>query len=1407
MPSTNSGNMEKENKKKEESHHLDNLIDKHSDHNKIVEESSIDENSSFHAVYQPTTVTVKYKKREGLKKYAVSLKHLLPLRVKTGPGSMMPVDQAGCLGFTCYSWLSPLVWRVFRNGLNEKDIYQCSPYDGTRVNGARLYTILDQEMTKQDLLKKNFLLKLILKFIRTRLIVSCLTYLACSTLGLIGPTLFMRWLFEYVQSPEVDHVRGITWTAALIVCEIFRIIFFSLMWAINIRTAVRIHTGIMSLLYKKLILLQVVKTKSIGEYVNTFANDCQKVFLMVYNLPLLIGGPFIIIGSIIYLWWLIGPYCLVSFAVFTISYFLQYGIARLNGSYRKKVIEVTDQRISLMTEFLNYIKLIKLHAWEKPMTKNITQIRSKERSLLEKCQYLQTLNTLISGISPYMATIFTIVVYTLLKNDLKPSEAFTLITVNFIAAHGIKTLPLSIRDAVNGNIAIKRIQKIFLLYDRDGYTTLPSNPEHAVYISNATLMWDEEISIVEKDAEPNKPILKVIDAENSAKDETSPDSALVTPVAPTYALKKISLIIPKGKLLGICGSVGSGKSSLLLSLLGQMKLVHGQVAVRGSCAYVPQQSWILQASLRDNILFGHPFNSKRYYEAIYCCGLTEDVAHLPCGDQTEIGDHGANLSGGQKQRVCLARALYADKEVYLLDDPLSAVDYLVGRHVFHHCLKGALRGKSILFVTHQIQYLEECDSVIFMRNGEIGEQGTHEELLARCSEYSVLVQMLSKNKEKLSEENEKSKDECEFPIVDLQSSLLSQNQNFSKCENMASSLSDVADSDAPDGHINEKETKQMSISWDTYKCYMKAAGGYIVCSLVLIWFIFYAAVAAFSNWWLGYWLNQGSGNSTDDQPDIIAEAEKDNISLNPQLNFYQLVYGLSAVMLIIIGVILGFLFSKTSLRASNSLHDLALIRIAQSPMHFFDTVPIGRILNIFTRDLDEVDTQLPVLIETFLQYLMFIIFSLVVIAIVFPWFSIPLVIIAIGFIFLQRIFRAIMRELKYQENVSRGPIYSHITATIDGIVSIQAFKKQDEFIEKFIQLVDSNASPLYLYYSSMRWFSIRMNFLCVLIILIVCLFGLFLKGNVAVAFIALAITLTVQMCSFYQYVTRLGCDVEARFTSVKRIQSYIEKLELESPAIVDNSRPPVDWPTRGRISFRDVTMRYRAGLPLALKGVTFDIDSQEKIAIIGRTGAGKSSIGVTLFRLVEVTSGSIFIDGLDISQFGLDDLRPRISIIPQDPILFRGTVRYNLDPINQHMDMELWDVLEQTHIKDKIMSMDGGLDAFLLEGGRNFSMGERQLLCMARALLQRNKIVLLDEATANIDPELDSLIQDTIHEVFNDCTVLTIAHRKSTVMRCHRALVLSDGKVVEFDKPSILMSNPNSFFSQLMTDTMLVTEL
>lgn len=1411
---TPTSSMEREKKGKEDIRHLTDINDSQADVSKGTEECSVgnDSTSPFHSVYCPTTVVVKYKKEKGLTKYGASLKQLLPVRVKTGPGMMMPVDQSGCLAFTCFSWLTPLVWRIFRKGLTQPDIYYCSPYDGCRVNGARLSIIWDQEISRNSSHPPS-LLRLLLKFIQTRLILCCFMYIACLAFGFIGPMLFMRWLLDYVQAPYVDHLEGVTWTSGLILCELFRVVCFSLMWAINLRTAVRVSSGVMSLLYRKLIRIQLASVKSVGEFVDTFANDAQKVYQMVYNLPLLIGGPLLIIGAVAFTWWLIGPYCLVSLIVFILSYLFQYTIAKVNTYIRKKVMEVTDQRVNLMTELLTHMKFIKLHAWEKPMTDNIADVRAKERGLLEKCQYLQTLSASLAGMAPYTSTIFTILVYTLSGEDLTPAEAFTLVVVNFIAAHGIRTLPICIRDTVNGVVAIKRLQKILILEERESYTTLPSNPEHAVYLSKAKLAWDQTVTLLEPNNEAeNKEInLIVSDSEKPCqKEEMSP--ALVLPVNPRPILTDISFIVPMGKLVGICGPVGSGKSSLLSALLGQMKILSGQVAVRGQCAYVPQQSWILRASLRDNILFGHTFISKKYYEAIYCCGLTEDVAYLPRGDQTEIGDRGVTLSGGQKQRVSLARALYADKELYLLDDPLSAVDGHVGRHVFQHCIKGALRERSVLFVTHQIQYLKECDSVVYMRDGKIIEQGTHEDLMMKESEYSALIQALSKDDDgKLSQCNDKSMEEKErkSPSIDEQwSPVLSLNsRNLSHSPSKTNSVSDVAESDVPDGHlIDEEGFNKGSISWDTYNCYIRAAGGYIVCLLVMIWYILHAATGAFSNWWLSHWLNQESGNWSNDQPEIIANEVAD-ISRNPDIGFYQMVYGLSAAVMVMTGLILGFLFIKTSLRASSSLHDLVLIRISRSPMRFFETVPIGRVLNIFTRDQDEIDTQLPVLTDAFLQQVMIIISNLLLIVIVFPWFALPLAAIAALFIFMQRIFRVVMRDLKRQENISRSPIYDHIATTIEGISSIHAFRKQEDFMEKFIQLVDANNSPLYLFYCSMRWFATRMSLLCVVLTLITSLFAIFLKEDVDAAMIALAIALTVQMSGLYQQVTRLGCDVEARFTSVERIQSYIEELDSEGPTIVEKNRPPVDWPTRGRISMRDVMMRYRPGLPLALKGITFEIDPQEKVGIVGKSGAGKSSIGAVLFRLVDVTSGFVYIDGIDLTSMGLDDLRSRMSIIPQDPVLFKGTIRYNLDPVNQYTDMELWDVLERTHIKDKIMYLDGGLDAMISEGGGNFSAGEKQLLCMARALLKHSRVVLLDEATASIDTELDNLIQDTIREVFSDCTVLTIAHRNSTVMKCDRVMVLSDGKVVEFDKPSILLSNPNSHFSQLMTDFVPMTEL
>ncbi|GFY68674.1 multidrug resistance-associated protein 5 [Trichonephila inaurata madagascariensis] len=1311
-------------------------------------ESSIGDNESWDSVYKPTTVSFRYESQPGIKRYVHSLKHLLPVRVRTGPGTYMPVDMTGCCAFTFFSWITPLIWRTFRKGLSLSDLYHCSPSDSCHINGARFSSIWSRE-TKKYGLQRTSLAQTLFLFMRTRYIISCLMYVLCIFFGFIGPTIFMRYLLIYIQTPNVPEFYGFTWMLGLLFCESLRIVCLSLMWAINIRTAIRASSAVSALLYKKITSLRSVSHSSTGELVNLFSNDCSKVFTMVYNFPLIIGGPLVVLGAIIFTWWLLGPFCFIGVGVFVVTYAFQFVISFVTAHYQKKTVKAADERVSLMSEFLSNVKLIKLYAWEQHLIEGVRGSRITEKSLIEKVQYLHALSTSIASITSVAATIFTILAYTLFGYDITPAEAFTLVMVNSIASHGIRTLPMCVRAIVNGTIALSRLQAILRLEEKENYTVVPN---------------------------PDKGQVNLIVAENdkNAGEDITSNTALVNTLQSETglppALTDISFTLQRGKLIGICGSYASGKSSLLAALLGQMRLLKGQIAVRGSIAYVPQQPWILNASLRENILFGQLFSSKRYYEAVYACGLPEDIAALPAGDQTELGETGANISGGQRQRISLARAQYADKDLYLLDDPLSAVDNQIGKHIFQHCIKGALKEKSILLVTHQLQYLQECDSILFMRDCTIMEQGTHQELMASDSGYASLIQMLSKDDNLRMDTSEDRKS------ISSEENTESTPSHSRLNSPTLSSVSDLEDTDTCcDGQLTtEEKIKTGSISYSTYISYILAAGGFIVCALVLVWFILQAISIEFSKYWLSYWLSQGDGNHTFQSVYVTNGTEPPpphvtvSISEHPHVEYHQMVYGLSVVAMLAASLILGYLFTKMTLRASSSLHDKLLQKVFRSPMHFFDTTPIGRILNLFTHDVDEIDTQLPAVMVVLLQRISTLLLALLLIVIVYHWFAIPLVVLGSLFLFLQKLFKATIRDLKRFQSASRSPIFSHVASTVKGLPTIKAFEKQEDFFDKFTQLVDNNASPRYLYYSSLRWMGIRMDLLCLL-------------------------------SGLYQYIVRLGCELESRFTSVERIQSYVEELESEAPPVIDKMRPSPDWPTRGHITFKDVNMRYRPGLPLVLKGLTFEIEHQEKIGIVGRTGAGKSSLGAALFRLVELASGSITIDGINIEELGLEDLRSRMSVIPQDPVLFHGTIRYNLDPLNEFEDEMLWKVLAEVDMKSKISALEGGLDAVVVEGGNNFSVGEKQLICMARALLRQSKVVLLDEATAAVDNETDHFIQKAINQVFANSTVLTIAHRLATVANCDKVMVLSEGKIVEFDQPTVLLANKNSHFNKLMS--------
>lgn len=1003
----------------------------------------------------------------------------------------------------------------------------------------------------------------------------------------------------------------------------------------------------------------------------------------------------------------------------------------------------------------------------------------------------------------------------------------------------------------------------------------PTDPQVSLSISEASFAWDKvqskqegmspkENGVAVKEEQDD---MKLINGGHGTKEtkvaaqggplRRGPAPVEVqTTMEPT--LFDIDLTVNKKTLVGICGSVGSGKSSLLQALLGQMRIQKGNVTVGGSTAYVAQQAWIMNATVRDNILLGKPYNEARYKAACFACSLEQDLSILPNGDQTEIGERGINLSGGQKQRISLARALYYDMDIYLLDDPLSAVDAHVGQHIFKHCIKGGLWNKTILFATHQLQYLSQCDIVLYMKNGKIAERGTYDELISNNGEFATLIRLFIRDvEEELMEEEtdafipvseaQRRPDSPTTPLTPLSTDGISKlfERQLSASHRKASIRDSLSEGHFEPFKLNDRVSRRShgsarrrslrksgleveaearkeeeekkrreetgklvqqedraegAVTLETYKTYMKSAGGYSVFLFLMLFVTVCLCGQLFVDIWLSVWLNAAAeqNKTTPERSGIIAG--------NPSNNFYILVYVLSSLAFFIGILVKTYLVVHFTLKASSQLHDKVFHKVSRATMAFFDTTPTGRILNRFSKDLDEIDVHLPFNIDSASLNIVRILISIGMVAAVFPWFLIGLAPLIVIFALINRVFNRSSRQLKRMDGVTRSPIYSHLTATVQGLSTLHAYNKMAEFNAVLKELLDKNTRPFFMFFSAQRWLAVRLDLLTICIVTIAGLMVVLIKGTLPPAFLGLVLTYSIRMTTLLQFTVRQVAETEARFTSVERISYYIRSVPSEAEPEIPDKKPAPNWPDGGAIRLSGIKMRYRDGLPLVLNDINCEIRSCEKIGIVGRTGSGKSSLGVLVWRLVEPTEGTIHIDDVDITQIGLEDLRSRIAVIPQDPVLFVGTVRYNLDPFKEHSDSELWTALERAHLREMVDSLPAQLMAPVAENGENFSVGERQLLCMARALLRNNKILLLDEATASIDPETDAKIQDTIRESFKNCTLLTIAHRLHTVMDSDRILVMDQGKIAEFDSPGVLMANPHSVFSKLVQATELEAE-
>nr|XP_014277440.1 multidrug resistance-associated protein 5-like isoform X2 [Halyomorpha halys] len=1363
----------------------------------------------------------------GFSRYNTALKNLMPIRKKNKNNTHLGVDEAGLWQFITYNWLTKYMRQSFKKGLTLDDIPNPCPQDSCAYNTQRLETLWQDELMRKGPQSAS-LNCATWRFMRTRAIVSSVLIMLCVILGFISIAFFMRYLLEYTESEEDSFLIGFKWAMLFTLTELVRNTLYAIAWTTNYRTAIRLRAGCLGMLFRKIMRVHHFGDKTVGELINIFSNDGQRIYDLVLFGPMIASGPISMILGIGYVYWLLGPWPVLGLCSMFIFYPLQYLLSRLSGFFKRKVFILTDKRLTVLSEILNSIKFIKLYSWAKIYINKISEIRKKELSLLHKVSYCNSFASSLSTNAPVVAAILTFFIHITVTGTLTASQAFsimglyfkTLINALHFTREGFRTLidfnlttqrfkafpvmsfifitvrlyvtyfQYGISNYIDLKITCSRLKSVMLLNEHTTLLSRPVDKSQSICIADGTFayytnrrmstaasMKRRKSVAVQKAAEAERANENELDLLNRAEFEQSLNSNY------KEILFDINFFAPKRSLIGVCGPVGSGKSSLLAGILGHLYMTRGKLCREGACAYVSQQPWLVNATVRENILFGEKFIARKYYDVVQCCDLGIDIDSLPGGDNTEVGERGINLSGGQKQRISLARALYSDRDIYLLDDPLSAVDSEVANTIFEKAILKALHSKTVVFVSHHVKFLNECDELVIMKEGRIVERGTPGDLSSRESEYKLIMESFSRID--LEAQDEDEVEESKAALNHRKKSTDNGKKNFKVGAKQDGML------------IKEEVKEQGEIQFSTFLSYINACGGWFLFFSLIIVMVMNMGSSAFSSWWLHEWIKAGSGNVTytDANNNTLLS---DRIIDNPDYGMYRNVYGFTILAILFTNLIRGYVFTKVTLKASAKFHKTLLNKLMKTYLSFFESTPAGRIQNLFAKDIDEVETKLPLTLESLIQGLMNTVFSVLFICMAFPLFAIFLLLLCLVYYFIvHRAFRAGLRELKRLDNLTRSPVFSNVLTTVQGLDTIHAFGKEQGFIQRFTSSFDFNSVCFYMSSVANRWIALRVDTVAVLIIFGASLFSIVMKGSVPASLAGLAIAYATTLSGMLQFTLRLVTDNEVKFISVERINTYIGILKEEG-GHGPKGTPKETWPELGIIRFRKVELKYKDEAEPVLKGISFHIRSEEKIGIVGRTGAGKSSIVTALFRLVEISSGSIIIDDLDIANLNLNELRRRLSIIPQDPVLFSGTIRSNLDPLDNFNDEELWSALEKTSLKERVMMTEEKLHTKVESNGSNLSTGEKQLLCLARALLKNSKILVLDEATSGLDMETEKIIQRTLFDKMKHCTVIIIAHRLETIKSCHRILVMNRGEIAEFDEPATLLNDNNSMFYRMM---------
>uniref|UniRef100_A0A6Q2ZCT9 ATP-binding cassette, sub-family C (CFTR/MRP), member 8 n=1 Tax=Esox lucius TaxID=8010 RepID=A0A6Q2ZCT9_ESOLU len=1220
----------------------------------------------------------------------------------------------------------------------------------------------------------------------------------------IQPPLLGVYFISSQEFLENAYVLAVLLFFALILQRTF----LQASYYVAIETGINLRGAIQTKIYNKIMRLCTSNMSmgelTVGQICNLVAIDTNQLMWFFFLCPNLWAMPVQIIVGVILLYYLLGISALIGATVIALLAPVQYFVATKLSQAQKSTLEYSSERLKKTNELLRGIKLLKLYAWEHIFCQSVEETRGKELTSLQAFALYTSISIFMNAAIPIAAVLTTFVVHVHISEDadLSPAVAFASLSLFHILVTPLFLLSSVVRSTVKALVSAQKLSEFFSTEEigdeQEPQLTITPGP------SNHHKYQAVPLKVVNRKRHPREEWNNYGHEEGTLPPQEG-DQDLCIRITNGYftwtdghpTLSNVDIRVPFGQLTMIVGQVGCGKSSLLLAALGEMQRVSGMVnwnsplpmipaqnsaytllttQKRGSVAYASQKPWLLNATMVENITFEMPMIKTRYKAVIEACSLQPDIDILPQGDQTEIGERGIILSGGQRQRIGVARALYQQTNVVFLDDPFSALDIHLSDHLMQEGILKLLREekRTVVLVTHKLQYLPHADWIIAMKDGTIQTEGTLKDI--QNSEPELFDQWKTLM-HRQDGEFEKRQPHLPFPLC--------------PAVTLLSVLPEESVDSDEDDNLSQAMRQRATIPWRSCWVYLSSAGLLLLPLLLLSQLVKHSLMVAI-DYWLAHWTAH-PGLHPVCSVCVLQECGFGH-------SWYLSVFSVLCCLGIALCLVTSVAVEWTGLRVAKELHHSLLSKIILAPMRLFETTPLGSILNRFSSDTNTIDQHIPATLECLTRSTLLCVSALGVISYVTPVFLIALVPLAIACYFIQKYFRVASRDLQQLEDSTQLPLLSHFSETVEGLTTIRAFRYEPRFRQRLLQYTDANNIASLFLTAANRWLEVRMDYIgaCVVLIAAVASITNSLHNKLSPGLVGLGLTYALMVSNYLNWMVRNLADMEVQLGSVKRINGLLKTEPENYEGLLTASQVPEGWPQQGEIQIQNLSVRYDTTLKPVLKQVNAHISPGQKVGVCGRTGSGKSSFSLAFFRMVDMFEGRIIIDNIDIAKLPLQTLRSRFSIILQDPFLFSGTIRFNLDPEMKATDDMLWEALEIAQLKPVVKALPGGLDAMVTEGGENFSQGQRQLFCLARAFVRKSSILIMDEATASIDMATESILQKVVMTAFADRTVVTIAHRVHTILNADLVIVMKRGVILEYDRPQALLEKEDSVFASFV---------